>query len=108
MKSADKIAFMHDYYGVCDEHKCKECDHFERWQAGNKRVRKCNVYGVTSSVATDWNASFAACGAFNRDVTEKNLFVHFGNLRRSGKWIDRKMPGEAQVQVSLFSNTLPR
>ena len=75
MTSAEKIAFMHTFFGEDEaEHKCKDCMHFERWQKGNKRVRKCKVYGLSNSEATDWNASFPACGCFNKGTDFSQLY----------------------------------
>ena len=75
MTSADKIAFMHHFFGADEAgHKCKECMHFQRRQAGNKTVRKCAVYGLSQSEATDWNANFTACGTFDKDTPYRGLY----------------------------------
>lgn len=74
MTSAEKIAFMHTFFGVCEGYKCKDCIHFEHWAVGNKTVRKCNVYGLSNSEATDWNASFTACGCCNKETEFKQLY----------------------------------
>lgn len=75
MTSAEKIAFMHNFFGMDEEgRKCKECMHFERWEKGNKRVRKCKVYGQSDSEATDWNSSFTACGCINKTTKFAQLY----------------------------------
>ena len=75
MTSAEKIAFMHTFFGECEtEHKCKDCTNFERHRANGKLVRKCKVYGLSHSEATDWNANFTACGCFNTDTQFFNLY----------------------------------
>lgn len=61
-----KIDLMHQLFGEA-EHLCKECDHFGRWRVGGATtVRKCEVYGRTRSEASDWKASYQACGLFNQ------------------------------------------
>lgn len=65
MKSSEKIGFMHARFGTA-EGICKHCSNFQRW-LGNKLVRKCRIYGVSHSEATDWNATFNACGMYNKD-----------------------------------------
>ena len=101
MKQADKIGFMHDYYGEDRGHACWQCCHFERWQAGNKTVRKCNVYGISRSVATDWNASFTACGAFDKDVKEKNMYQVNGDLHRRRRQESMTHAGDIE-QISFI------
>ena len=76
MKSERKIGFMHSIFGCDTENrKCKDCMHFTRQWRGRRLVRKCDVYGESSSSATDWNASFSACGCFNRKTDEENLYL---------------------------------
>lgn len=75
MTSAEKIAFMHTFFGEDEQkRKCKECFHFDRYAVGNKVVRKCDVYGLSHSEATDWNANFLACGCINVETEFCNLY----------------------------------
>ena len=76
MTSAEKIAFMHHYFGEDDAgRRCRDCIYFERWLVGDtKIVRKCRVYGISHSEATDWKASFPACGCINKDTDYSNLY----------------------------------
>ena len=62
-----KIDLMHKVMGVCAGELCRSCSNFKRYRVGDKKmVRKCKVYGVTASEASDWNASYPACGCFNK------------------------------------------
>lgn len=63
--SKKKIDLMHQIFGKA-ERMCKECDHFLRERYRDKLYRKCEVYGITNSEASDWNASYQACGLFNK------------------------------------------
>ena len=66
MVNARKIALMHEKYGWDEEHTCGECQNLiTGYTWGGKRLRKCLVYGVTQSNASDWAKSYTACGMFN-------------------------------------------
>lgn len=60
-----KIDIMHQMFGE-SERLCKDCGHFLRMRYRDKLYRKCEVYGVTNSEASDWKASYQACGLFNK------------------------------------------
>ena len=69
-----KIELMHQLFGVNGEGLCKECSNFGRYLVGPKNtVRKCSVYGLTHSLATDWCASYPVCGLFNRAYVGRNI-----------------------------------
>lgn len=65
-----KIDLMHQMFGKTEQ-VCKNCDHFLLERYRDKTYRKCEVYGVTSSEAFDWNASYQACGLFNKPYPYK-------------------------------------
>lgn len=93
MKSSEKIGFMHARFGTA-EGICKHCSNFQRWLAGNKLVRKCRIYGVSHSEATDWNATFNACGMYNKDPGG------IGNLykERARKAL-QQLPGQIAMEL---------
>ena len=63
MKTLRKIGLMHREFGKkSGTHICKECSNFI--PGGYK---KCKVYGVSASEATDWANSYEACGMFNKE-----------------------------------------
>ncbi len=101
-KNEKKIAFMHKKYGV-GEGKCKDCCNFQRWEIGNTRVRKCKLYGVSHSEATDWLASFDACGRFNvQPVGEGNMYrVKFSEetRKRLAEDATRQLPGQMEMEI---------
>ena len=69
-----KIELMHQMFGRSSSGLCKECSHFGRIRVGDRKlVRKCEVYGVTASEASDWCASYPACGLFNTDYVGRNV-----------------------------------
>lgn len=74
MTTKEKAQHMYHHFGKCEGHKCKECKHFREYQYG-KTYFKCNVYGNTSSEATDWGATLDACGLFNKETDLKDIWL---------------------------------
>lgn len=60
-----KIDLMHQMFGRSDG-LCKDCSHYQRYHYRDKPYRKCEVYGVTASEASDWVGRYQACGLFNK------------------------------------------
>lgn len=73
MTSIDKLLFMVSRYGVGDGH-CKGCMHLKHYWRGNTSCYKCEIYGTSHSVATDWKASNPACGKFNAPCEEIDVY----------------------------------
>ena len=98
MKSIEKITFMHRLFGTSDG-RCKECTNFRRWRVGNKVVRKCRLYGTSHSEATDWNASFQACGMLNCPPDGVgNLYL---KNRRGTQAENRLLPGQMEMRIDV-------
>lgn len=57
-----KIELMHRQFGQADGY-CKNCNHLVTVKH-QKKYRKCKVYGVNTSISTDWNQYFIACGLY--------------------------------------------
>ena len=73
---------------------CRDCKHFDRWKVGDKRVvRKCDIYGVTASEASDWCASYPACGLFNQDYVGRNI-IAFVTPERAKKIDNEPIDGQ--------------
>lgn len=60
-----KIGAMHIMFGSCDGHICGECSNLMTRKYHGKTLRKCRLYGVSHSEATDWAKRWPACGKFN-------------------------------------------
>ena len=70
MPNPRKIDLMHRQFGKYSSkglHICGECSNFIRYRYHDKLYRKCTVYGVTSSEASDWARKYEACGMFNQE-----------------------------------------
>jgi hypothetical protein len=55
------------------QHICGECSNFKRYRYHSKLYRKCTVYGVTNSEASDWAKKYEACGMFNQEYTGRPI-----------------------------------
>lgn len=64
-----KIDLMHRCFGKTDGHTCGECSNLVEGRYHDKILRKCKVYGMTHSEATDWAKRWLACGMFNKPYT---------------------------------------
>lgn len=67
-----KIDLMHQMFGTADG-KCGECDHLIEGRYHDRMLRKCEVYGLTHSEASDWAKRWKACGLFNKETNHKNV-----------------------------------
>lgn len=79
-----KIARMHELFGMDPCHKCGQCSNFVSGRYRSKILRKCRVYGLTHSQASDWAKSWTACGMFGREYSGRNAI----------ELTDRKIAGE--------------
>lgn len=64
-----KIELMHRLFGKSEGNRCGGCKNLERYEYGSKNFKKCTVYGVTQSIASDWALKYEACGLFNKDYS---------------------------------------
>ncbi len=68
-----KIELMYKTFGKCEGHTCSECSNLETWRISDRVVRKCAVYGLTYSEASDWAKRHQACGMFNKEWHGNNI-----------------------------------
>ena len=76
MPNPRKIKLMHLVFGketLKGQHICGECSNFERYRYHGKLYRKCTVYGVTNSEASDWAKKYEACGMFNQEYNGRPI-----------------------------------
>ena len=62
-----KNHLMYKQFGICGEHICGECSNLVSFTYRDKRYKKCKVYGITQSEASDWANKYTACGMFNKE-----------------------------------------
>ena len=61
-----KIDAMHKLFGISPGKRCGDCQHLRTYQQGQRRWFKCELYGTSASVATDWVKKWDACGLFDK------------------------------------------
>lgn len=66
MSTLRKIDRMHSLFGRCEGHTCGECNNFVTIQYRSVILKKCRIYGITHSEASDWAKNYTACKMFNR------------------------------------------
>lgn len=68
-----KIELMHKLFGTADG-KCRDCCHFISGEYQSIRnLKKCEIYGMTHSSASDWAQRYNACGLFNKETNHRNV-----------------------------------
>ena len=61
-----KIDLMYRMFGKTEGHCCRECSNLVEGRYHDKTLRKCKVYGLTHSEASDWAKRYQACGMYNK------------------------------------------
>lgn len=67
-----KIDLMHAKFGKTPYKTCEDCCYF-RLHIYNRVYFKCEVYGDSSSEATDWRKGYPACGLYNKPTNVRNI-----------------------------------
>lgn len=91
-----KIELMHWYFGKAVGHKCKECSNLITGQYHDMTLRKCAVYGLTHSEASDWALKYDACGMFNKKWNGHPIIrlVKGGSSAEAKAIIDEPLEGQ--------------
>lgn len=95
-----KLELMHRQFGRCETHVCGECIHLVSERYHDKTYRKCKVYGLTNSEASDWAKRWTACGMFNKAYAGRPII----NLVRPEKKnadiaLDEPLEGQMEMEV---------
>ena len=91
-----KIDLMHAMFGTTDG-ICAECEHFVKGLYHDSILRKCEVYGLTHSEATDWRQRYRACGLKNKDTIHQNVY------RCVKKQGDLPVVLEGQIEMEAYN-----
>lgn len=70
-----KINLMHFLFGKVESHKCRDCSNLITGRYHDKTFRKCRVYGLTHSEASDWAVKYTACGMFNKQYSGRPIIA---------------------------------
>lgn len=90
-----KINLMHQMFGTAAG-KCGDCEHLVEGRYNDRMLRKCEVYGLTHSEASDWAKRWNACGLFNKETNHKNVMRLVGAER-----VQSKEPLEEQIGLEV-------
>lgn len=90
-----KIDLMHHIFDKVEGHTCKECSNLVEGEYHDRVLRKCKVYGLTHSEASDWRKKFVACGMFNKQWHDKPII----RLVRSNPETVQRIPYEGQMSL---------
>ena len=93
-----KLELMHREFGRCEAHICGECSNLFSGRYHDKTYRKCRVYGLTNSEASDWAKRWTACGMFNKAYNGRPIIKL---VRPEKKTADSTLnePIEGQLQM---------
>ena len=92
-----KIAAMHKLFGTTPDKRCGECPHLRTHQHGMRRWFKCEIYGESASVSTDWVKKWPACGLFDKPAPNGYTSI-IRTLKSDPK---RFEPVEGQIPMNL-------
>ena len=95
-----KIDLMHRQFGKCDGHTCGECSNLVEGRYHDKILRKCKVYGMTHSEASDWAKRWLACGLFNKHWADKPI-IRIVRPTRKDKEEMQNTPVEGQMSMEV-------
>lgn len=95
-----KIDLMHRQFGKCDGHTCRECSNLVEGRYHDKVLRKCKVYGMTHSEASDWAKRWLACGLFNKQWGDKPI-MRLVRPTRKDKEEMQNTPLDGQISMEV-------
>ena len=87
-----KHELMYQIFGRADG-LCKDCKYFQSYKYHDYRYRKCEIYGITSSEASDWTGRKQACGLYPDKETSQRDIIKLvrGGRKREEAQIDGQM-----------------
>ena len=74
---------------------CKDCKYF-RGSVGS--YKKCRVYGISSSEATDWRMKWPACGLKDKEYTGDTPIIEV--LKHSKRYLEEQQC-DGQMEMNL-------
>lgn len=95
-----KVDLMHRILGKCEGHTCGECSNLVEGRYHDKILRKCKVYGLTHSEASDWAKRWTACGWFNKSWGDKPI-MRLVRPTRTDKEEAQRIPLDGQLSMEV-------
>ena len=95
-----KIDLMQKFFGICEGHTCGECSNLVEEPYHGKMYRKCKVYGLTHSAASDWAKRWLACGKFNTPYHGRRIILLVTRARTNKEEAQRiELEGQMKLEV---------
>jgi len=66
-KLTNAIMRMYELFEKTEQQICGDCKHFNRAVYRGAKFNKCDIYGWSHSIASDFRVNWTACGHFNKD-----------------------------------------
>lgn len=101
-----KIDAMHMHFGVCEGKQCADCL-FLVTKTYDRRYYKCEIYGDSNSVATDWAKRWDACGLIDDPDGSIPFQMQWGtmtNYIRHNRPKQAEEPVEGQISMEELMN----
>lgn len=95
-----KIDLMHRLFGKCEGHTCGECSNLVEGRYHDKILRKCKVYGMTHSEASDWAKRWQGCGLFNKPWGDKPV-MRLVKPERTNREEAQRIPLDGQMSLEV-------
>ena len=89
-----KIEAMHEMFGK-GQGTCGECGHLLRYRVSSRMISKCEVYGDTSSEASDWAMKWGACGLKDKPYKGRNIINVLKHAPR--KSVEEQLDGQMTI-----------
>lgn len=103
MRATRKIDLMHKHFGRCQGHTCGECSNLQE-HLWDKVYRKCAVYGISASEATDWAKRWEACGMFCKEYHGGPIVRLVGRGAGGKRVKEPEQPIDGQIGMEVDVN----
>ena len=94
-----KIDLMHNLFGKVEQLKCRDCSNLITGRYHDKTLRKCKVYGLTHSEASDWALKYSACGLFNKEYNGPEIIKRLRSHSRRQHEDVSPLEGQMEMEV---------
>lgn len=98
-----KIELMHFYFGK-GEGQCRDCSHLREGVYHDRVLRKCAVYGMTHSEASDWALKYPACGQKNK-AWSGGMMIRFVTPKGHPKPPEELLEGQMALEMVQIGGT---
>ena len=84
---------MRALFGKHEGATCKSCGYYREYMYRGKIYRKCAIYGITNSEASDWAGRNEACGLYPDRPYHGDVDI----INMLGKEPEEPLPGQTTI-----------